>query len=413
MRLGVLGAGQFSRNFIPLWKAHPLITSVTVADLIAERSAEFAETFEVGRAADFDDLLDRVDAVAIFAQRHLHGPLVIKALQAGKHVYSAVPVADSMTEIEEIVRLVAETRLTYMLGETAYYYPSALFCRAEFAKGTFGDFVYAEAQYYHDMNHGFYEAFQYTGGERWREVAGTPPMHYPTHTVAPLVSTTGSYATQVACLGFEDRHPDGVFGRDRNHWGNPFSNETALFRMSNGGVARVNEFRRVGIKKPMTYLGLFLGTRASYEWAGTQHIFATALDDGSMTGEDLSAWLNSTNLEAHRGDPDFFHNVVNGGYDSASMSPIMPAARLPREFGPLPSNHRGVHKFLVDDFARAVHTGKLPPNHVWAAARYNIPGLVAHQSAEQGGITLDIPDLGEPPADWEMLNLSPTITDRR
>ena len=40
----------------------------------------------------------------------------------------------------------------------------------------------------------------------------------------------------------------------------------------------------------------------------------------------------------------------------------------------------------------------LPPNHVWAAARYCAPGLVAHESAQKDGIMLDVPDFGEPPA---------------
>ena len=40
-----------------------------------------------------------LDAVAIFTQRWTHGPLVLQALRAGKHVYSAVPMAISEDEI--------------------------------------------------------------------------------------------------------------------------------------------------------------------------------------------------------------------------------------------------------------------------------------------------------------------------
>ena len=38
-----------------------------------------------------------------------------------------------------------------------------------------------------------------------------------------------------------------------NDFENPFSNETAIFRLSGGGVLRINEFRRVGINKSYTY----------------------------------------------------------------------------------------------------------------------------------------------------------------
>lgn len=48
-------------------------------------------------------------------------------------------------------------------------------------------------------------------------------------------------------------------------------------------------------------------------------------------------------------------------------------------------------------------TGKLSPTNAWQAARYNIPGLMAHKSAMLGGVALDIPDFGNPPEGWEVL----------
>ena len=69
----------------------------------------------------------------------------------------------------------------------------------------------------------------------------------------------------------------------------------------------------------------------------------------------------------------------------------------------MPTGHFGSHLFLVDDFVRACTTGMLPPNHVWAAARYNIPGLVAHESAMRGGELLDVPDFGDAPAGSALL----------
>jgi len=37
-------------------------------------------------------------------------------------------------------------------------------------------------------------------------------------------------------------------------------------------------------------------------------------------------------------------------------------------------------------------------------ARFNLPGIIAFESAKRGGELLDVPDLGNPPEDWEMLN---------
>jgi len=64
----------------------------------------------------------------------------------------------------------------------------------------------------------------------------------------------------------------------------------------------------------------------------------------------------------------------------------------------LPNGHSGAHQFLVDDFVKACVNNTLPPNNVWQASRYLIPGLIAHESAMKGGVLLEVPDLGDAPA---------------
>jgi len=59
---------------------------------------------------------------------------------------------------------------------------------------------------------------------------------------------------------------------------------------------------------------------------------------------------------------------------------------------------------MTDDFCKAAYTGKLSPTNAWVAARYNLPGLIAHESALRDGEALPVPDYGDPPADWELLN---------
>jgi hypothetical protein len=63
----------------------------------------------------------------------------------------------------------------------------------------------------------------------------------------------------------------------------------------------------------------------------------------------------------------------------------------------MPTGHEGSHQFLVDDFVTAVVRHTLPPVNAWVAARYTLPGIVAHQSALQGGVRLAIPDFGDAP----------------
>ena len=138
--IAFIGCGSFARNFIRLFQLHPMVEKVYVCDLIAEKAEAYARQFAVEVIGSFEDVLKRrdINAVAIFAQRHLHGPLVLRALSAGKHVYSAVPMASEVEQCQAIVEKVKETGLTYMMGETCYYYPSSMFCRYKFQEGFFG-----------------------------------------------------------------------------------------------------------------------------------------------------------------------------------------------------------------------------------------------------------------------------------
>ncbi len=400
IKLGLSGVGDFAEKcFIELFQNHPMVESLVIADVDAERLARIADKFGIDVCYDSHTALceSDVDAVAIFTQRHLHGPMSVEALKAGKHVYCAVPAASSVAEVEELVRTVNETGLIYMMGETSYYYPSALYCREQFKKGKFGDFVYGEGEYRHDMSHGFYEAYQNSGGPNWQRVAGVPPMYYPTHSTSMLISTTGQYLTQVSCLGYRDKVDDKVFGEGLNNWDNPFSNETALFRTSGGGMFRVNEFRRVGDLTGNSVRMSMTGTLGTYQEQGEHTCLWTSLDGESV---DLTEALKC-------GEPDIDPSEKVGKgiqYDFfTGVSKYHPVERMPKEFFGLTNGHYGSHHFLVDDFCRSVIENKLAPNHVWAAARYTVPGLVAHESAMQEGALMDIPDFGDPSTQWEYL----------
>jgi hypothetical protein len=97
-------------------------------------------------------------------------------------------------------------------------------------------------------------------------------------------------------------------------------------------------------------------------------------------------------------DPSLQHiaPALRDAFTSGS-APVHDRARLPREFDHMPNGHEGSHHFLVDDFVTAVATRTLPSVNAWVAARYTLPGIVAHESALRGGARLDIPDFGDAP----------------
>ena len=390
LRIGICGTGAFANSFIPLFKAHPSVDQVILSDLDEEKLQEKSQRFGITETLpSLDALCDSdVDAIAIITQHHLHGPQAVQALRSGKNVYSAVPSAVTVEEVAELVEAVEETGLNYMVGETSYYYPCSIYCREKFREGAFGHIVYGEAEYYHDFDHGLYDVFKWRHGEDWENYAGQPPLFYPTHSTSMIVSVTGAHATHVSAMGYTDRHDDELFVAERNVWMNPFSNETMLCRMSDGSMMRINEFRRIG--HPGTVGMSLYGTEGSYEEQVGGSVWTTKSRENCL---DLTRKFACEGVYA--GDEMARVTGTDGTHEGVSS--IHPVVRLPKEFLGLPNGHRGAHQFLVDDFVNSCLTGDLPPNNVWQAARYLVPGLIGHRSAQEGGVLLEVPDFGEPP----------------
>lgn len=402
IKVGIVGCGAFGTQFIDVLQAHPLVGDLYLADVLADRLKAVALKHNIKHTFDSLEALcaSDVDAVLIFAQRHLHGPMSIYALEQGKHVYSSVPAGCTIDELQTIMRLVEQTKLTYMMGETSYYYPATIFCRQKYRSGEMGHFVYGEGEYLHDMEHGFYDAFQNSGGKNWKQVAGVPPMFYPTHSVSMVLSVTGARMEQVSCLGYRDRHEDGIFRQGANLWDNPFSNQTALFRTSDGGMARINEFRRIATGVGNCVRLSMMGTLGAFEQQADDHHCWTTLDrhledvnelvmtSPTYTPEEIAELKKE--IGGHGINDDFFSTYAR----------IHPVERLPKAVRTVRQNgHYGSHHFLMDDFIKSCVFELMPIVNAWEAAKYNAPGLIAHESSQAEGKLLPVPDFGDPPSD--------------
>ena len=105
MSLGVVGAGQFAGQFAKLFRLHPELGDIYVTDLLPERAE---------RARRRESLAGTVAGVRGDARvrrgrgRDLHPALAARrdgdpGAEAGKHVYSAVPMAIEADEIAAII----------------------------------------------------------------------------------------------------------------------------------------------------------------------------------------------------------------------------------------------------------------------------------------------------------------------
>lgn len=399
IRVCIVGAGRFAQCFIPLFKCHPRVDGVSLCDVDPDRLSSEAARFGIRRTfLSYGEALAArdVDAVAIFTERWTHAPMTLEALEAGKHVFSSVPAATTLDELDALVDAVRRTGLVYMMGETSQYYGARLFMKEKWDAGAFGEFVYAEGDYYHDITYQFDEARRRFSGDAWKPSASFPPMLYPTHSAAMILSVTGARVTKVSCLGRVDSHGDGVFDPEVSLWKNAFSNESALMRTDDGGMLRINEFRRIGHHGGRSVRGRLYGTEGSFEEQANGAVWTTRM---AQEAEDVEQQIQTRGVYTHdqwervRLDPVLAADFRSG------LAPIHEKyrCRLPESYSSAPNGHEGSHQFLTDDFVTGVQKGTLPSVTVWDAARYNAPGIVAHASASRDGEWLTVPDFGRRP----------------
>jgi len=389
LRVAIIGAGQFSSSFIHLFQAHPMVQEVGLVEPNNERRAAVAEQLDIKQSFDSLEKLWHSDfnSVAIFTPRWTHAQIALEALKNGRHVYTAVPMGITHEEVTQLVDVASKTKLTYFMAETSYYYPAVVFSRQKFASGEMGSFVYGEGEYLHDMSHGFSDAYAANGGDEWKSTASFPPMLYATHSVSTILSVTGAQAISVTCIGLKDSADDGIFNSKVSKWGNDQSNQIALFKTSDGGVMRIAELRRVGTAplESTVRMSIF-GTEGSFEqqvgyasWA-TKNSFDIVTDEiGTFSDVENPLSLRSDYVPPNKWD---------GGF-----AKVHDRSTLPKEFLGLSNGHGGSHQFMVDDFVMDVVGARKAPMNVYDAARFTLPGIWAHQSAQSSGLTLEIPQI--------------------
>lgn len=362
LRIGIAG-GRFGASFY--FHEHPNAIVEAVADLRADRRESLMKTYRCGKS--YNSLAEmlkdpRVEAVGLFTPAPDHAAHAMECLSAGKHVLSAVPAAMSLEECEKLIAAVRRTGLTYMMAETSYYQQLTISARKFYRDGEFGNLYSCESEYHHA---GLDTLFVEDGRRTWRY--GFPPMHYPTHCTAHLISVTGERLVQVACNGWGDG--DAVL-KD-NAYKNPFWNETALFRTNRGTSFRV----------AVWWKGAHRGTERA-QWYGDRMSFFFQHPNGM--GPAIVRWSTLQEKDS-------------GGFarQAAVLEKFEEKKWWATDLLPEPlrhnSGHEGSHTFLTHEFVDAVLTQRKPAVDVYEAVAYTAPGIVAHQSALRNGEQLRIP----------------------
>ncbi len=142
---------------------------------------------------DWKNLVARkdLDVVFVVTPWHLHAPMGVAAMFAGKHVFIEVPIALTVEENWQLVDAAERTQRHCMMLENTCYGREELLCLNLCRLGVLGELLHAEGAYIHDLRSQMNEVEHGTGSWRTPHYAKRNGNLYPTHGIGPVAQYLG------------------------------------------------------------------------------------------------------------------------------------------------------------------------------------------------------------------------------
>jgi len=380
--VAIIGLG-FGTQFIPIYIRDPRANMYAICRRSEQELNLIGDTFGVEkRYTKYEDVLadPAVDYVHINTPIKTHGSMSIAALKAGKHVMCTVPMAISVDECRQIVELVKETGLKYMMAETVLYSREYFYVKELFENGELGTIQFLQGSHHQDMD-GWPDAWP-----------GLPPMYYSTHCISPCLAIAQGEAEYVSCFG-----SGSIRAELASIYGSPYAVETSHIKIRDSNLtARVYRSLFDTARQYRESFDVF-GTKKSIEWPlieGDGLILHTAKlsqeesaekvnapDYAHLLPEEIRPFTTKTFLEL-----DEYKHLASDGAD-----PDGTHSHLVTDPGSL-EGHGGSHPHLVHEFISAISEDRYPfPNDV-QSANITCAGILSHESAMKGGERIPLPD---------------------
>jgi predicted dehydrogenase len=163
VRVGVIGCGSVSTQYLPHLSKCDYAELVCTCDIIPERAARQAQKYNIGHHyPHIDQMLAGVpfDLLVNLTDMQEHEHLNRQAIEAGKHVWSEKPIANSLAAGQELLELASKRGVRVWGAPTAVNSPQFAFMAKTLAAGALGQVASAHADYGHtgpDWSSFFYE----------------------------------------------------------------------------------------------------------------------------------------------------------------------------------------------------------------------------------------------------------------
>lgn len=361
VKIGVLGAyrGTSMINYCKRAENAEVVAICDKNPKLLEQHRQLAEGLEIAFYDCFDDFIKHdMDAVVLANYANEHAPFAIRALKAGKHVFSEVLPVQTMKEAVELIETVESTGLVYAYGENYCYMPATYEMKKLYREGKIGEFEYGEGEYVHNCEP-IWPSITYGESDHWRN--NMYSTFYCTHSIGPIVHITG--LRPVSVVGFESTK------NERNLRGGA---KAGLFGME------MITFENGGIMKSL-HGGLYKNS-IWYTVYGSKGRMECARED-ACAGHIHKIYVNADEYE--------------GGYATKKLeayNPIKPMDEQTKGFGHGGSDFYSMYYF-IEKINGAPDADTID---VYEALDMFLPGMFAYRSILEGGIPKEIPNLRDP-----------------
>jgi len=365
VRFGVVGAGNLGAGTSRGDSSARALSAaggrvVAFFDVVEENAQRAAQAVEGARAfTDFEAFLDSgIEAASICSPVPFHAEQAVACLERGIHVLSEVTAASSLASARHLVEAAHRSPAQYMLAENYRYFDEVELVKRMAEDGRFGGPYFAEGAYIHDCK------------DLWRNEDGSLTWRgkgllgvYCTHSLGPVLYVLKDRVKSVSCLA----NPGELYDADVHQQGN----HVMLMRTEQERTVLVRVDHLSSRPHQMVYYAL-QGTAGAYEaWRGF--------------GDESKVWLADEHEPSRCRGGCKWHRLWD--YAERYIPDRLNVGEEARRGGHGTSEH-----WMLQDFLKSIEEGSAPPIDVHTAMDYSLPGVLAAQSAEQGGATLPVPD---------------------
>jgi len=140
LRMAMVGCGEIAMQNSKAIKAAPNTTIVHAMDLDIRLAKRLAAVYDAPYTTSFEEVLANTDVETVFlaVPHHLHAPMAIEAMKAGKHVIVEKPMANNVADCEKMIEVARETGKILSVCYCQRYSPALIRAKELIEKGAIG-----------------------------------------------------------------------------------------------------------------------------------------------------------------------------------------------------------------------------------------------------------------------------------